>query len=383
MRKLLAVSCLALQMAMPAAPGAVSADAAQSNGRRPVGSSADGRVALDGPPVALVDGEAVTATELVRELVRQYGREVLAKLIYRKVMERAMRQAGITVSEQELEKTVAEDRQAVEFIAPNIKSPHTLEEELRRRFDMTLDEYTQTIVKTRLFVRKMILRDVNPDDLELRLWHARHADRYHVPARIEAAHILLKTPRQADEARARQKLEKIRSRIAAGKISFGKAAKKYSRDKETRGKGGVIGLLPRELKGPLPETAWQLGDGEVSGVVKTSAGLHLVKRIRRLPGENPDFEEVVLRVRQDYLNERVRLEADLWVRDRVRAAKVVRRYKTGLDEFYRAIPAGFTPPENRTTPAASTPRNPEDRQGNQQDQDKKDLYDYDIFQNFQ
>ena len=363
MRKLLAVSCLALQMAMPAAPGAVSADAAQSNGSQPA--------TLNGPPVALVDGEAVTATDLVRELMRQYGREVLAKLIYRKVMERAMHQAGITVSEQELEKAVAEDRQAVEFITPNIKSPHTLEEELRRRFDMTLDEYTQTIVKTRLFVRKMILRDVNPADVELRLWHARHADRYHVPARIEAAHILLKTPRQADEVRAREKLKKIRSRIAAGKISFGKAAKRYSRDKETRAKGGVIGLLPRELKGPLPETAWLLGDGEVSGVIKTSAGLHLVKRIRRLPGEDPDFEEVVLRVRQDYLNERVRLEADLWVRDRVRAAKVVRRYKTGLDEFYRAIPAGFTLPESRTTPELD----------NQQDDDNEDLYD--IFKKFQ
>ena len=180
----------------------------------------------------------------------------------------------------------------------------------------------------------------------------------------------MKTPRQADEVRAREKLKKIRSRIAAGKISFGKAAKRYSRDKETRAKGGVIGLLPRELKGPLPETAWQLGDGEVSGVIKTSAGLHLVKRIRRLPGEDPDFEEVVLRVRQDYLNERVRLEADLWVRDRVRAAKVVRRYKTGLDEFYRAIPAGFTLPESRTTPELD----------NQQDDDNEDLYD--IFKKF-
>ena len=372
MRKLLAVSCLAL-MAMPAAPGAVSAEAAQSNGRQPA--------TLNGPPVALVDGEAVTATELVRELVRQYGREVLTKLIYRKVMERAMRDAGITVSAQEIEEAVAEDRQAVEFIsiAPKIKSPHTLEDELRRRFDMTLDEYKQTIVKTRVFVRKMILRDVNPDDLELRLWHARHADRYQVPARIEAAHILVQLRRPADEVRARQKLRKIRSRIVAGKISFKKAAKKYSRDKDTRAKGGVIGLLPRELKGSLPETAWQLGDGEVSGVVKTSAGLHLVKRIRRLPASNPEFDEVILRVRQDYLNEKVRLEADLWVRDRVRAAKIVRRYKTGLDEFYRAIPAGFTPPESRTTPADSAPRKLENQQDD--DKNKKDLYD--IFPNFQ
>ncbi len=118
-------------------------------------------------------------------------------------------------------------------------------------------------------------------------------DKRPAQGRITTAHILLKlpdnaTPEQIEEVR--KKAEDIRQQIAGGS-SFEEMARKYSEDKLSAGKGG---LLPEFSTGKMvmefEKAAFALqNDGDVSNPVKTDYGWHIIKRISK--AGIPPYEE--------------------------------------------------------------------------------------------
>ncbi len=87
--------------------------------------------------------------------------------------------------------------------------------------------------------------------------------------KIRCAHILVK-----NEATAQEVLGKIK----AGE-SFAKLAEQYSLD-GSRKHGGDLGLFGRgEMVKPFEEAAFKLNKGDVSNIVKTEFGYHIIKRL--------------------------------------------------------------------------------------------------------
>lgn len=83
-----------------------------------------------------------------------------------------------------------------------------------------------------------------------------------------------------------ERLSEIREQIAAGKSSFQDAAKKFSRSPtaETGGEVGWIG--PRgDVPEPVAAAAYRLREGELSEVLPSKLGLHLVTVLETEPGE--------------------------------------------------------------------------------------------------
>ena len=103
--------------------------------------------------------------------------------------------------------------------------------------------------------------------------------------RVLARHILvLPEPAEGEEAsaardRARAEAEAARARITGG-ASFGEVAREVSDDKLTRARGGLLGWRPAESLGygtEVVEAAKGLEVGQVSEVVETTRGFHLLK----------------------------------------------------------------------------------------------------------
>ncbi len=89
---------------------------------------------------------------------------------------------------------------------------------------------------------------------------------------IHAAHILLSTKADAD---------KVLAQVKAGK-DFGALAKQFSKDEATRDNGGDLGWFPKGIMPPEFEAAaFQLQPGQVSGVVTTALGFHIIKVLER------------------------------------------------------------------------------------------------------
>lgn len=105
---------------------------------------------------------------------------------------------------------------------------------------------------------------------------------------IKVAHIMKMFPRQADEqtiARLKMTADSIYQRVIAGE-DFSELAKKYSDDKQSSTDGGTMNwFTPNNMVPAFAEAAFALkNDGDISPVIRTPFGWHIIKRIdRRMP----------------------------------------------------------------------------------------------------
>ncbi len=122
---------------------------------------------------------------------------------------------------------------------------------------------------------------------------------------VRASHVLLKVApgaSEADRQAARTRLEAIRQEIVAGKLDFAEAAKRFS-DCESKRDGGDLGNPFRckfDVPEPFAQAAFSTKVGEVSGVVQTDLGFHLIKVTNRSAGEPSNFEAIKTEVREVY-----------------------------------------------------------------------------------
>lgn len=146
-------------------------------------------------------------------------------------------------------------------------------------------------------VDSVIQVDTTIADEELRQMYDAEAPE----ARVRASHILLGYPQQATQAQrdsVRATIEGLRERIVAGE-SFAAIARQHSQDPGSAERGGDLGDFGRgDMVRPLEEAAFSLAPGELSDVVESPYGLHLIRvDERRAPGFEQMREAFRSRVR--------------------------------------------------------------------------------------
>jgi len=115
--------------------------------------------------------------------------------------------------------------------------------------------------------------DVKVDEQALR--QAYEQRKSEAPRRI--AHIMVSFGDKRTRKEAKARLEKVRQRLDQGE-SFTKLAAEYSDDKTTADKGGKLGVISRGIFGQaFEDAAFSLKPGQVSDIVATDNGLHLLK----------------------------------------------------------------------------------------------------------
>lgn len=130
--------------------------------------------------------------------------------------------------------------------------------------------------------------DTAISDTELRAIYAEEAP----GAQVEASHILLGFPQEASDAErdsVRAEAEAIRVRVVGGE-SFSTVAGELSQDRGSAALGGSLGTFGRgEMVRPFEEAVFAMEIGEISDVVESPFGLHIIRLdARRVQG----FEEV-------------------------------------------------------------------------------------------
>ena len=136
------------------------------------------------------------------------------------------------------------------------------------------------------------------------LYQQRHAE-FSQPEKRRASHILVRSQRNASEAMRNMAMEKIKAakaRLDAGE-SFAAVAKDAS-DDGTSDKGGDLGFFPQGAMVPeFDKAAFSLAKGEVSGIVETDFGFHIIQLNEIQPAS-----ETPLKDAYDQLAEAVRKE---------------------------------------------------------------------------
>ncbi len=114
-------------------------------------------------------------------------------------------------------------------------------------------------------------------DAEIKAWFDGHKDRFQQPEERRASHILIasdKIGKDKAKARAEELLKEIRKNPAA----FADLARKNSDDPGSAAKGGDLGFFGRGMMvKPFEDATYQLKEGEISGVVESDFGFHIIK----------------------------------------------------------------------------------------------------------
>ncbi len=189
------------------------------------------------------------------------------------------------------------------------------------------DEFARTNQKTTVdyvILKKDDYRAINPTEAELRSYFEQHKDDYRIKEKrraqyllvptsailqdiqiteqeilqewqrnpkketVEAAHILFRSTDPDKDAEIKSKAEEILKQIQAGE-DFAALAKKHSDDPGSAQQGGYLGPFQRGQTVPeFEEAAFSQKPGEVSGLVRTRYGYHIIKTLRH---ETPTLEE--------------------------------------------------------------------------------------------
>jgi len=132
------------------------------------------------------------------------------------------------------------------------------------------------------FLKKKVESDAQLSDADLKKFYEQNIDKFKAGEQVKASHILVKAEAEANE---------ILAKIKAGG-NFEELAKKHSAD-SSAAKGGDLGWFGKgAMVPPFEKAAMALKEGQVSGVVKSDFGFHIIKLTgKRAAGTRP-FEEV-------------------------------------------------------------------------------------------
>ncbi|MDQ2947868.1 MAG: peptidylprolyl isomerase, partial [Acidobacteriota bacterium] len=138
------------------------------------------------------------------------------------------------------------------------------------------------------------LQTANVSDQQLQQEYRNDIDSYRIPDRVRVRHILIKTqgkPKDQDPA-LKAKAEDILKQIQHGG-NFAELAKKNSDDPGSGAKGGELGWIVRGQTVPnFEKTAFSLQPGQLSGLVETEYGYHIIQVEEKQAGHTQTFEEV-------------------------------------------------------------------------------------------
>jgi peptidyl-prolyl cis-trans isomerase SurA len=234
-----------------------------------------------------------------RERTQEVFRKVLDRIIEEKLIEQEARKSGIKVTSKEIEVVVEDVKQKNKIDQEGLERALAAEGLTLETFKKDLE---RRILRSKL-VKSAVKVEQKAGEKELMAFFQNHVNQYWVNESYRPAHILFLIPKDAtlEQIRGiRKKSQKVLERIKEGE-DFSKMAMEYSEDASSRKEGGDLGYFKKgELLPALEKEAMKLQVGEVSGLLRTEFGYHILKLLDRKGGGPPPFEEIKEKVRADY-----------------------------------------------------------------------------------
>lgn len=291
--------------------------------------------------VAVVNGSLITQHDFDREMsgakrrlagmgkpveedqLKKLKKQVLENLINFELLYQETQKNGIKIEEaaiderlKNIKKRFPKDQDFNEALLKMHVSEADLRSQIRR----------QLAVKQHLdkqFVEKTVIPDA-----EVKSFYDSHTEDFEKPEMVKASHILIKIDPEADDsqkkkAEARKKIEDIEKRLKKGE-DFESLARDLSQCPSSE-KGGDLGYFTRgQMVKPFSEAAFALEPGEVSGIVETEFGYHLIKSIDKKPQTLIAYEDIKDNLQRYLKQKKVMKEVGEYTEDLKRKAKIER-----------------------------------------------------------
>jgi len=284
--------------------------------------------------VAMVNGAPITQGDFDRAL--GFARQQLSKM--GKVTDDAQMKEGVLdqligseLLYQESKKAgVRIDAKTVDERLDQWKKRFPSDEEYKKALeqmklsDAQMKTDIEKALATEKFVVEKFVDKITVAEKEIKDYYDNHPDMFKQPEQVQASHILIKLKPDASEpeqAEALKKMKEIQEKQKKGE-DFAELAKANSQCPSSA-KGGDLGFFGKGQMVPaFEEAAFGMKPGEVSDVVKTQFGYHLIKLTDKKPASTVPFDEIKDRIGQYLKQDKVQKEVKDYVDKLRKEAKV-------------------------------------------------------------
>lgn len=251
------------------------------------------RMVLQDETVARVNGVDIGKDQVYAYLMDYNGEEVLDKLIMEELILQEADKKGVVVTQDELD-------EAWHKMKDEFSSEEEFQESLKQ--DGYTEETLRHEVKIQLYIRKMLEPQIQVNEEDMTAYYTEHQSHFTDPEMVKVKHVLVESREQAEDL-----LAKIRQGS-----DFSKQMDKMIDGQSI--KGGELDYFSRhtdhthteEHMGPaFEEAAFSLEKGELSDVVETTQGFHIILMVDRKPSSTRPYSEVKEEVREEIVSEKI------------------------------------------------------------------------------
>jgi peptidyl-prolyl cis-trans isomerase D len=291
------------------------------------------------------------AVPVFEELIRQ---SLLEEKFRRRVTD------GISVGPAELQDEFKAKNEKIK-VAYAVVKPEELaaklspsDAEIKAEYEKNKTKYQvpeKRVVRYGLLDAAQLRRTAEVSEDQLKAQYQANIQQYQVPNRVHVEHILFmtvgKTDAEVDEIK--KTAEDVLKQAKKPGANFEDLAKKYSQDPGTKEKGGDLGFIIQAQTVPeFEKAAFSLDKGQISDLVKTQYGFHIIKVLEKENAHTKPFDEVKESMRAPMALQQADQKAND-ISDQM--AKVIRQSnKASLDDLAKEFPLTVT----ETRPVSAT-----------------------------
>jgi len=293
--------------------------------------------------IAVVNGEIITQNEFnaafepylkridetypgsdKEAIIRQTKAALLQRFIDDLLIEQEAKKAGTSIKEEEVMEILRDS-----LARQNIRMEDFLKktESEGRSLETVKNEVRGQMMRTRL-MRREIKSKVMISDQEIGEYYNRHRDEYEGKEAVRIKQILLLIPKNADEETKtgiRNEAQQILNRAASGE-PFDLLAMKYSQGPEAQ-QGGDIGFIEKGVIIPeVEKAAFSLPLEQISNVIESSLGFHIIKVIDKRGAGLKKIESVREEIKTKLEDEKLEKKYDEWISAVRKKSFIEKRY---------------------------------------------------------
>lgn len=231
----------------------------------------------------------------------QFRSKVVEQLISTELLSQAGRKLKIKDMNQQVDdkfKKLREGFKTQEDFQAALSQQNIKEADVRKEIEKG--------IRIQQLIDDKVKKNISIPEKEVRSFYDENRDKFEEPESVKASHILIKSDKDTDKAqdkKARKKIDALLKQTRNGE-DFAKLARENSEDPSVEKNGGDLGYFRHGQMVPeFEEAAFALKPGEISDVVKSSFGYHIIKCEDKKAKHLIPFEEVKERIGQ-YLENR-------------------------------------------------------------------------------
>ncbi|MFC1877106.1 peptidylprolyl isomerase [Thermodesulfobacteriota bacterium] len=247
--------------------------------------------------------------------------KVIDSLINRELLYQQSRAKGITTDEADIDNSIDQIKQRFEagqsFEGLLVEMGITIE---TMRTQVGQASAIQKLLEVEVYPRAMV------SEKDSRIFFENNPQYFKKPEEVRASHILIQVaPDAGDEEKlaARKKIEDIKKKIEAGE-DFANLARRYS-EGPSNVNGGDLGYFDRKkMVKPFSDAAFDLKPGQVSNIVETRFGFHLIKVYDKKAKSTYVFEDIKDRLGELLRQQKIQDETVRYLEELRKTAKIKR-----------------------------------------------------------